>query len=341
MDCPKVLFENVTREDADKSVSLLIKYLFNYGFYKFGVEMTLVMLVILISCRQDTMSIVYVIWLCVFIRISRRTKQFIWPIFQFFVMIATIAQYTIMLNLPTILYSSELLTFFFWMRFFEISYLFLNLFIDFQQEFEIIQRLEALIGLKEKPTKLLFDFILLMCICRQQNAFRIEKKHKGKKYPGGYNESSVDDIGTIISGQLPIRTHDFVYPTNWIDVLKCALYFSSYWVTLSVVLLTGTHNISAISLPYLFASFLFSYIGNNFYMKSIRTILKWWDFLIQFNVIVIVFKTIMNLRLVSDGDFLSHQIVEIVHEFLNEVCDKGRFNFKESIKQNNIYFNLG
>lgn len=60
-------------------------------------------------------------------------------------------------------------------------------------------------------------------------------------------------------------------------------------------------------------------------MKPIRTILKWWMFLIQFNVIVIVIKTIMNLRLVSSGAFLSHQIVEIVHEFLNEVCDK--FNF--------------
>lgn len=112
-ECPKVLFENVTREDADKSVSLLIKYLFNYGFYKFGVEITLVMLVILISYRQDTVSIAYVIWLCVIIRTNRRTKQFIWPIFQFFVMIVTITQYAIVLNLPTILYSSELLIYFF------------------------------------------------------------------------------------------------------------------------------------------------------------------------------------------------------------------------------------
>lgn len=104
---PSVLFANVTREDADKSVNLLIKYLFNYGFYKFGVEITLTTLVMLISFRKDIISIVYVIWLCVLIGARRRTKQFIWPIFQYFVTISIIAQYVIMLNLPNFLNSSK------------------------------------------------------------------------------------------------------------------------------------------------------------------------------------------------------------------------------------------
>lgn len=106
-DQQKILFENVTREDADKSVSLLIKYLFNYGFYKFGIEMTLIMLVTLISFRKDTMSIVYIFWFCMICGVRRRTKKFIWPIFQYFVTIATITQYAIMLNLPSFLYPSE------------------------------------------------------------------------------------------------------------------------------------------------------------------------------------------------------------------------------------------
>lgn len=32
------MFPRVTKIDADKNLGSLIKYLFNYGFYKFGVE---------------------------------------------------------------------------------------------------------------------------------------------------------------------------------------------------------------------------------------------------------------------------------------------------------------
>ena len=33
-----IVFNNVTRVDCDKSAVLAMKYLFNYGFYKFGFE---------------------------------------------------------------------------------------------------------------------------------------------------------------------------------------------------------------------------------------------------------------------------------------------------------------
>lgn len=104
---PKVLFAGVTREDADKNIKLLLKYLHNYGFYKFGIEITLVNLVILICFRKDTISAVYIVWLCIILCVERRTMQFIWPIFQYFVMILTVMQYAIMLNLPIFLHSCK------------------------------------------------------------------------------------------------------------------------------------------------------------------------------------------------------------------------------------------
>lgn len=104
---PNVLFEGVTREDADKNIKLLFKYLHNYGFYKFGIEITLVMLVILICYRGDAVSIVYIVWLCIILCVERRTMQFIWPIFQYFVIVATVMQYAIILNLPLFLQSCE------------------------------------------------------------------------------------------------------------------------------------------------------------------------------------------------------------------------------------------
>ena len=38
---PPVMYIHVSRKDADKSLKLCLKYLINYGFYKFGVEVKL------------------------------------------------------------------------------------------------------------------------------------------------------------------------------------------------------------------------------------------------------------------------------------------------------------
>lgn len=175
--------------------------------------------------------------------------------------------------------------------------------------------------LKSCPSKLLLDFLLLMCVCRQRIVFGIENKYGGRKYAGGRNESSVKDVNVIISGQLPIRTHDFLYPTNWLDILKCIVYFSSFWVTLSVVLLTGTNNVSAFSLGYLISSFLFCYIGSNFYMKPIHSILQWWHSLIAFNIFVIITKSILNMRCLISEHSISHQFGATVHKFLSAVSE--------------------
>lgn len=35
---PQVMFSRITRIDAEKNTSNMIKYLLNYGFYKFGIE---------------------------------------------------------------------------------------------------------------------------------------------------------------------------------------------------------------------------------------------------------------------------------------------------------------
>lgn len=181
--------------------------------------------------------------------------------------------------------------------------------------------MESFIALKNCPSKLLLDFLLLLCAYRQQIVFSIEKKYGFRKYPGGQNESSVKDVCVIISGQLPIRTHDFLYPTNWLDILKCIVYFSSFWVTLSVILITGTNNGSAFSLGYLISSFLFCYIGTNFYMKPIPKILQWWHSLIAYNIFVILTKSILNMRFIIYERFFSHHMVETVHQFINMVLN--------------------
>lgn len=97
---PKMLFPEITRNDADKDISHLVKYLLNYAFYKFGVEVTLIMLVFSISTRMDIIAVLYAIWLCVLMGASRKMKHRIWPIFQSFIVISIVLQYILTVGLP-------------------------------------------------------------------------------------------------------------------------------------------------------------------------------------------------------------------------------------------------
>lgn len=38
---PSVVFSKIKRADADKDIPHLLKYLINYGFYRFGIEVCL------------------------------------------------------------------------------------------------------------------------------------------------------------------------------------------------------------------------------------------------------------------------------------------------------------
>lgn len=98
-----MLFTRVTRNDADKDIPHLIKYLLNFAFYKFGVEITLLTLTILVCGRMDIIGILYAIWLCILFGISRETKHRIWPIFQSFIVIMIVIQYIFAVNLPPFL----------------------------------------------------------------------------------------------------------------------------------------------------------------------------------------------------------------------------------------------
>lgn len=100
MTRPKVLFPRVTRADADKDLTYLVKYLFNFAFFKFGIEVTLVMLVILIGTRMDIVALIYASWLCILFASKRETKARIWPVFQWFIAVLIIIQYVIVVDLP-------------------------------------------------------------------------------------------------------------------------------------------------------------------------------------------------------------------------------------------------
>lgn len=101
LDTPQIMFPSIAREDADKGVPQCLKFLFNYGFYKFGVEVCLVGIVALIGTRLDFYSVLYSMWLLLFFPLKRKTVSKIWPFFKIFAIILIPVQYSFVVAPPT------------------------------------------------------------------------------------------------------------------------------------------------------------------------------------------------------------------------------------------------
>ncbi|XP_018346601.1 PREDICTED: piezo-type mechanosensitive ion channel component isoform X2 [Trachymyrmex septentrionalis] len=276
LDTPQVMFPTITRMDADKGLPECLKFLFNYGFYKFGLEMCFIGIVTLIGTRLDFYSVLYSIWLLLFFSLKRKTVARIWPCFRTFAIILLPIQYAIVVAPPS------------WLC------------IDYPwNNSEIMRRLQEWMYLPDpdfppNSRKLICDFILLMMIVRQSLVFHIERQYlqPGKDFVAGHNYSVFQDM----------EKPNFVNPVkdyvshihSWLDIIKRGSMMSLMWVTLSIMFLAGTKRTNLFSLGYLLGAFIFLWQGSNFYLRPMRTILKWWNMLIGYSVIVIFSKALLQ-----------------------------------------------
>ncbi|XP_018306931.1 piezo-type mechanosensitive ion channel component isoform X6 [Mycetomoellerius zeteki] len=276
LDTPQVMFPTITRMDADKGLPECLKFLFNYGFYKFGLEMCLIGIVTLIGTRLDFYSVLYSIWLLLFFSLKRKTVARIWPCFRTFAIILLPIQYAIVVAPPS------------WLC------------IDYPwNNSEVMRRLQEWMYLPDpdfppNSRKLICDFILLMMIVRQSLVFHIEQQYlqPGKDFVAGHNYSVFQDMEKP-NFMNPVK--DYVsHIHSWLDIIKRGSMMSLMWVTLSIMFLAGTKRTNLFSLGYLLGAFIFLWQGSNFYLRPMRTILKWWNILIGYSVIVIFLKALLQ-----------------------------------------------
>ncbi|CAK9812745.1 Piezo-type mechanosensitive ion channel component [Anthophora plagiata] len=276
LDTPQIMFPSITRETADKGLPECLKFLFNYGFYKFGVEFCLIGIVALIGTRLDFYSVLYSIWLLLFFSLKRTTISKIWPFFKIFAIILLPIQYSFVVAPP------------FWLC------------IDYPwHNSETLRRLQEWMYFPDpdfppNPRKLICDFILLMMIVRQSLVFRIEQRNSvsGIDFPAGHNYSVYQNM----------EKPNFVNPVkdyvshihSWLDIVKRGVLMSLMWITLSIMFLAGTERTNLFSLGYLIGAFVFLWQGSDFYLRPVNTILKWWNFLIGYNVVVIFSKALLQ-----------------------------------------------
>ncbi|KAH8250676.1 hypothetical protein KR038_002132 [Drosophila bunnanda] len=295
----KLLFPNIVRADAEKDLVGLIKYLLNFGFYKFGIEISLIALVSTITYRQDIVAVAYVFWLVILLLLRRSQCAKIWGVFQAFFAISILTQYIVLVGLPP---SSCLV--YPWDK---------GLFGEGIQRWTM---LPGALHFNHVP-KLIFDFIVLIILNRQKSIFCIEQRYASNDdYPGGSNRSVIKDIAQL--GRVPFDnpTHDFCsYIRNYSDILKNGVLCGFYWFTLAVVFLAGTNIADLLALGYLIGAFIFLWQGSDFYLRPIHTIICRWKWLLAFNVANILIKTSFQMagclfmtQLTTDCCWLVHML---------------------------------
>lgn len=131
-------------------------------------------------------------------------------------------------------------------------------------------------------------------IVRQSLVFRIEQRSisTGQEFIAGHNYSVYLDLDkpNFVN---PVK--DYVsHIHNWLDVLKRGCLMSLMWITLSIMFLAGTKRTNIFSLGYLIGAFVFLWQGSDFYLRPVKTILKWWNVLIGYNIIVIFSKALLQ-----------------------------------------------
>ncbi|KAF7634390.1 hypothetical protein Mgra_00006244 [Meloidogyne graminicola] len=98
---PGILFPNAKPCDFDKSLTDCTKFLLNYGFYKFGLEISLASLGFAAWLRMDLLGALLVVWLFVLISISRNARKRLWPFLVFYLAFMLPLQYLLAIGLPS------------------------------------------------------------------------------------------------------------------------------------------------------------------------------------------------------------------------------------------------
>lgn len=277
-----------SRKFADQGFINSLKFLLNYGFYKFGLEITILSIIILIGYRMDVMSVIFSIWLFILSLSRRKTVQFIWPFFTLFITVLIPTQYLLSLGLP---------------RFLCVEY---PWFMSLDPELRMWLYLPDF-QISPVGSHIFYDFIVLLFASRQWVVFNVEKMMLPHGVGGGSNAETFDD-GTdtrSLKDKDSVIPDFFTFGKTVLDHIKSLFFSGFYWVTLAVVFITATGKTNLFGLGYILGCFFFLWNGSEFYLKPIKTIVKTWKYMIAYCATVILLKTILQVSYTSLSPSLS------------------------------------
>ncbi|XP_067135532.1 piezo-type mechanosensitive ion channel component 2-like isoform X2 [Centruroides vittatus] len=276
---PGIMFPKIKREHADCGVLECIKFMFNYFFYKFGVEFCFVTIVSCIGVRLDVYAVISAVWLCALFLLRRQTLAKIWCFYVAYLCLSLPFQYMLCVGIPP------------------------GFCIDYPWAAKSmnpeLREWLFLPNFSPPPNsyKILVDFIQLLFACCQLYVFSIETTSETTSEADSYEGGSNKEIAYPKPGEaLENPVSDFVTrATSYLDLIKVVVFFSSYWVTLAVVFLAGTIRVSLFAMGYVIGCFFFLWNGNEFYLQPLLKLLRMWNALLTYNVLVIFLKSILQV----------------------------------------------
>ncbi|CAF1290006.1 unnamed protein product [Adineta steineri] len=271
-------YDIISYKQADQGMINFLKYLTNFIFYRFGLEICFITTVIVIGVRLDVMAVLYSIWLGIFLISSRRTIQRIWPIYMLFLIIAFPAQYMSVVGAPPMLC-------------FEYPWTDVNV-----KGWSQLKRWLYLADYAHPPiaTQLIADFFQFLFVCQQWRVFGYETNEKNHEYAeaGGSNREIIHDDDVYKNNP----TWDFVTnKRHWLDHIKYSIFMYGAWSVLSIVYLAGTTRISLLGLGYLIACFYYLWYGQDFLTKRLPVMLRLWNYMIYYCFAVVFVKACLQV----------------------------------------------
>ncbi|XP_036884453.1 piezo-type mechanosensitive ion channel component 2 isoform X3 [Sturnira hondurensis] len=274
----KTIFHDITRLHLDDGLINCAKYFINYFFYKFGLETCFLMSVNVIGQRMDFYAMIHAFWLiAVLYRRRRKAIAEIWPKYCCFLACIITFQYFICIGIPPAPCR------------------------DYPWRFKGANFNDNIIKwlyfpdfiVRPNPVFLIYDFMLLLCASLQRQIFEDENKAAVRIMAGDNVEICMNLDAASFSQHNPVP--DFIHCRSYLDMSKVIIFSYLFWFVLTIIFITGTTRISIFCMGYLVACFYFLLFGGDLLLKPIKSILRYWDWLIAYNVFVITMKNILSI----------------------------------------------
>ncbi|XP_044149385.1 piezo-type mechanosensitive ion channel component 2 isoform X3 [Bufo gargarizans] len=302
----KTIFHNITRHHLDDGLINCAKYFINYFFYKFGMETCFLLSVNVIGQRMDFFAMIHAFWLfAVLYRRRRKAIAEIWHRYCCFLACIITFQYFICIGIPPApckdypwrhhgaKFNSNIIK---WLYF---------------PDFIV----------RPNPLFLIYDFMLLLCASLQKQVFEDENKAAVRIMAGDNVEICMNLDAASFSQHNPVP--DFIHCRSYLDMCKVIMFSYLFWFVLTIIFITGTTRISIFCMGYLVACFYFLLFGGDLLLKPIRSILRFWDWLIAYNVFVITMKNILSIGACGYIDSLIENSCWLIQAFSLACTVKG------------------
>ncbi|XP_033122825.1 piezo-type mechanosensitive ion channel component 2-like isoform X4 [Anneissia japonica] len=292
-----IIFEGVNRANADEGLLNMLKFLANYGFYKYGLEISYIMVVITVCIRLDLFSVIYMTFLLIMIFLDRKVVMVIWPIFLIVLAILLPVSYCLCLGLPPS---------------FCVNYIWTTN--DLPSE--LITWLYLPVYDNPLNAKVIIaDFFQLLFVSLQWQVFLKESK---SGFGGGDNNVAATDVENIDTNPVP----NFTFNKSYLDLCKSSVLGYNFWVCLAVLYITATSHTNILGVGYLIIAFSCLGFGRNLLLKPMSEAVKLWNLVILYNLCVVIMKVGLQIltcaylnRVLEDGNCLCALI-----QLLGVVC---------------------